>query len=367
MHPVPWLEYFHYTNFFIFYLDHFSDDQQQTLNSRSVSTSPLSSSPIRAPPCRPPFSPPRLPEAAPPLLAGGQPASFQSRFRFPPVPTAAAATPPPPHFNDGSLKGRRCEPTWTGIMTGESAQHRWQNESPVMLLDPAAVHCFPDSENVTQDESSSWMTASQEETGCGRSFPSHPLYSSLHVSDSGSQYNSLTRRSNYCRQDSQNSCNVDSQNRNDFDSPKSRNLNFQPSINNNENSSNFSSKKCSLNSQYSCSLSSQNKSKFSNQNSRNVSNQNSICSSQNSSNFSNQRSKQLSSQNSCNFSSQNSNSFSSQNSCNFSSQNSNSFNSQNSCNFSSQNSNSFNSLIPVTIFPQEEPAPLIEHETGETR
>jgi hypothetical protein len=273
------------------------------------------------------------------------------------VPTATAATAPSPHFNDGSLKGRRCEQARTGTLTGESAQHRWQNESPVMLLDPAAVHCFPDDDSVAMDESGGWMTASQEETGCGRSFPSHPLYSSLHVSDSGSQYNSITRRSNYCGQNSQNSCNVDSQNRNDFNSQKSsRNLNFQPGINNNENSS---SKNCSLNSQYSCNLSSHNKSKFTNQNSRNVSNQNSIYSSQNSSlldiqnssNFSNQRSKQLISQNSCNFSSQNSKQLSS----------------QNSCNFSSQNSNSFNSLIPVTIFPQEEPAPLIEHETGETR
>jgi hypothetical protein len=270
------------------------------------------------------------------------------------VPTVAAATNPSPHFNDGSLKGRRCEPARNGTLTGESAQHRWQNESPVMLLDPAVVHCFPDSDSVAMDESGSWMTASQEETGCG-SFPSHPLYSSLHVSDSGSQYDSLTRRNNYCGQNSQNSCNVDSQNRNDFTSQKSRNLNFQPSINNSENSN----KNCSLNSQNSCSLSSHSKNKFGNQNTRNVSNQNSICSSQTSSNFSNQRSKQLSSQNNCNFSSQNSNSFNSQNSC--------SFNSHNSCNLSSQNSNSFSSLIPVTIFPQEEPAPLIEHETGETR
>jgi hypothetical protein len=283
------------------------------------------------------------------------------------VPTAAAAT-PAPHFNDGSLKVSRCEPARTGTLTGESAQHRWQNESPVMLLDPAAVHCFPDSENVTQDESSSWMSTSQEETGCGgRSFPSHPLYSSLHVSDGGRQYNSLTRRSNYCGQNSPNSCNVDSQNRNDFNSPKNRNLNFQPSINDSENSNQFSSKNCSLNSQYSCNLSSQHKSKFCNQNSRNVSNQNSIWSSQNSSPLDSQNSNNFSSQNSCNFSSQNSKQLSSQNSCNFSSQNSNSFNSQKSCNFSSQNSNSFNSLIPVTIFPQEEPAPLIEHETGETR
>jgi hypothetical protein len=285
------------------------------------------------------------------------------------VPTATASTPSP---HDGSLKGRRCAPGRTGTLTGESAQHRWQNESPVMLLDPAAVHCFPDGDSAAMDESGSWMKASQEETGCGRPFPSHPLYSNLHVSDGGSQYDSLTRRSNYCRQNSQNSCNADSQNRNDFTSQNSRNLNFQPSINNNENSSNFNSKNCSLNSQYSCNLSSQNKSKFINQNSRNVSNQNSIWNnspldSQNSSNFGSQNSSSFNSQNSCNFSSQNSSSFNSQNSCNFSSQNSKQLSSQNSCNFSSQNSNSFNSLIPVTIFPQEEPAPLIEHETGETR